>query len=179
MLENKVKNVGLFTSPHLVDVRERFRINGEPVGKREFIEAVWWTKTTIEKELKMELPAYFRFLFLLGLKIFKDAGTECLILEVGLGGRLDATNCVREPKVVAVTSLGLDHVEVLGDTIEKIAWEKAGIFKNKTRAFTSPQVPEAMKSLERKKEEVGCELVVARQIDLDGNDEDGNNTGGE
>ena len=179
LLENKVKNVGLFTSPHLVDVRERFRINGEPVGKREFIEAFWWTKTTIEKELKMELPAYFRFLFLLGLKIFKDAGTECLILEVGLGGRLDATNCVREPKVVAVTSLGLDHVEVLGDTIEKIAWEKAGIFKNKTRAFTSPQVPEAMKSLERKKEEVGCELVVARQIDLDGNDEDGNNTGGE
>ena len=179
LLENKVKNVGLFTSPHLVDVRERFRINGEPVGKREFIEAFGWTKTTIENELKMELPAYFRFLFLLGLKIFKDAGTECLILEVGLGGRLDATNCVREPKVVAVTSLGLDHVEVLGDTIEKIAWEKAGIFKNKTRAFTSPQVPEAMKSLERKKEEVGCELVVARQIDLDGNDEDGNNTGGE
>ena len=178
LLENKVKNVGLFTSPHLVDVRERFRINGKPVGKREFIEAFWWTKKTIETTLKMELPAYFRFLFLLGLKIFKDAGTECLILEVGLGGRLDATNCVREPKVVAVTSLGLDHVEVLGDTIEKIAWEKAGIFKNATRAFTSPQVPEAMRSLEKKKEEVGCELVVARQIDLDGN-EDGNNTGGE
>ena len=167
LLENEVKNVGLFTSPHLVDVRERFRIDGKPVGKREFIEAFWWTKKTIEKELKMELPAYFRFLFLLGLKIFKDAGTRCLILEVGLGGRLDATNCVRTPAVAAVTSLGLDHVEVLGDTIEKIAWEKAGIFKGGVRVFTSPQVPEAMISLERKKDEVGCELVVARQIDLD------------
>ena len=89
----------------------------------------------------MELPAYFRFLFLLGLKIFKDAGTRCLILEVGLGGRLDATNCVRTPAVAAVTSLGLDHVEVLGDTIGKIAWEKAGIFKGGVRVFTSPQVP--------------------------------------
>ena len=173
LLENEVKNVGLFTSPHLVDVRERFRIDGKPVGKREFIEAFWWTKKTIEKELKMDLPAYFRFLFLLGLKIFKDAGTRCLILEVGLGGRLDATNCVRTPAVAAVTSLGLDHVEVLGDTIGKIAWEKAGIFKGGVRVFTSPQVPEAMISLERKKEEVGCELVVARQIDLDVEEKDG------
>ena len=173
LLENEVKNVGLFTSPHLVDVRERFRIDGKPVGKREFIEAFWWTKTTIEKELKMDLPAYFRFLFLLGLKIFKDAGTRCLILEVGLGGRLDATNCVRTPAVAAVTSLGLDHVEVLGDTIGKIAWEKAGIFKGGVRVFSSPQVPEAMISLERKKEEVGCELVVARQIDLDVEEKDG------
>ena len=173
LLENEVKNVGLFTSPHLVDVRERFRIDGKPVGKREFIEAFWWTKKTIEKELKMELPAYFRFLFLLGLKIFKDAGTRCLILEVGLGGRLDATNCVRTPAVAAVTSLGLDHVEVLGDTIGKIAWEKAGIFKGGVRVFTSPQVPEAMISLERKKDEVGCELVVASQIDLDVEEKDG------
>jgi folylpolyglutamate synthase len=183
LLENGVENVGLFTSPHLVDVRERFRINGNPVGKREFIEAFWWTKNTIENELKMELPAYFRFLFLLGLKIFKDAGTKCLILEVGLGGRLDATNCVREPAVVAVTSLGLDHVEVLGNTIEKIAWEKAGIFKkgangDTIRAFTSPQVPEAMASLERKREEVGCELVVARQIDLEGDEDENDEEGG-
>ena len=101
-----------------------------------------------------------------------------MILEVGLGGRLDATNCVREPKVVAVTSLGLDHVEVLGDTIEKIAWEKAGIFKNKTRAFTSPS-SRGDEKFGEEKEEVGCSWSSQDRLILDRNDEDANNTGGE
>ena len=82
-------------------------------------------------------------------------------MEVGLGGRLDATNVIRSPTVCGVTSLGLDHVEVLGDTISKIATEKAGIFKPRVPAFTSPQPLDAMEALQARAAHVGTTLEVA------------------
>ena len=158
---------GLYTSPHLVDIRERYRIDGQPVSKTTFTRNFWWLHAKLKEtcEADLGMPAYFRFLTLLGFRIFTDAAVDAVVLEVGLGGRLDATNVIRSPAVCGVTSLGLDHVEVLGDTVGKIAREKAGIFKPRCPAITSPQVPEAMKALERRAAEVdGCSLTTARPL---------------
>jgi folylpolyglutamate synthase len=154
---------GLYTSPHLVDVRERFRIDGKPVSKKTFTREFWWLFNACRSKCA-DLggpPAYFRFLTLLGFRIFAQEKVECAILEVGLGGRLDATNLVRSPTVCGVTSLGLDHVEVLGDTLAKIAAEKAGIFKPRVPAFTSPQIAEAMEALQKRADEIGVVLQTA------------------
>ena len=167
VLRRSGTRTGLYTSPHLVDIRERYRVDGAPVSKTTFTRNFWWLhhklKETCEADLGM--PAYFRFLTLLGFRIFTSMNVDAVVLEVGLGGRLDATNVIRSPAVCGVTSLGLDHVEVLGDTVGKIAREKAGIFKPDCPAITSPQVPEAMTSLELRASEVsGCELTVARPL---------------
>lgn len=154
---------GLYSSPHLVDVRERFRIDGAPVSKATFTREFWWLFDACRSRCA-DLggpPAYFRFLTLLGFRIFAQEKVTCAILEVGLGGRLDATNLVRAPAVCGVTSLGLDHVEVLGDTLAKIAREKAGIFKPRVPAFTSPQTREAMEALQRRADELGIALETA------------------
>ena len=153
---------GLYSSPHLVDVRERFRVDGVPVSKTTFVREFWWLFRGVrDKCADLGVPAYFRFLTLLGFRIFSQAKVECLVLEVGLGGRLDATNLVRSPAACGVTSLGLDHVDVLGDTLAKIAREKAGIFKPRVPAFTSPQPEEAMAALRARAEEVGAPLEIA------------------
>jgi len=166
ILIEKGTRVGTFTSPHLVDVRERFRIDGEPVDEETFAREFWWTHDKILSECgDLGMPAYFRFLTLLGLRIFSRAGVGACVLEVGLGGRLDATNVVRKPVVCGITSLGMDHTEILGDTISKIATEKAGIMKPGVTAFTSAQPREAMESLERRAGEVGAPLAVSREID--------------
>jgi|AntAceMinimDraft_12_1070368.scaffolds.fasta_scaffold66599_1 folylpolyglutamate synthase len=110
------------------------------------------------------MPAYFRFLTLLGFRIFSQERVECAVLEVGLGGRLDATNVIRKPVVCGITSLGMDHVEILGDTIAKIAREKAGIFKSGVPAFTSPQPADAMEALCLRAAEVGAPLLQAAPI---------------
>ena len=167
VLRRSGTKTGLYTSPHLVDIRERYRVDGAPVSKTTFTRNFWWLhhklKETCEADLGM--PAYFRFLTLLGFRIFTSMNVDAVVLEVGLGGRLDATNVIKAPAVCGVTSLGLDHVEVLGDTVGKIAREKAGIFKPDCPAITSPQVPEAMASLELRASEVsGCELTVARPL---------------
>ena len=154
---------GLYTSPHLVDVRERFRIDGAPVSKAVFTREFWWLFNESRSRCA-DLggpPAYFRFLTLLGFRIFAREKVECAILEVGLGGRLDATNLVRAPAACGVTALGLDHVEVLGHTLAEIAREKAGIFKPRVPAFTSPQPHEAMEALQRRADELGITLETA------------------
>ena len=158
---------GLYTSPHLVDIRERYRIDGRPVSKTTFTRNFWWLHAKLREtcEADLGMPAYFRFLTLLGFRIFTERAVDAVVLEVGLGGRLDATNVIRRPAVCGVTSLGLDHVEVLGDTVGKIAREKAGIFKPHCPAITSPQVPEAMQALELRAAEVdGCSLTTARPL---------------
>ncbi|VDH90749.1 folylpolyglutamate synthase [Mytilus galloprovincialis] len=107
------------------------------------------------------MPAYFAFLTLMAYNIFLKEQTDVAIIEVGIGGQYDSTNLVRKPAVCGVTSLGMDHVSILGNTIEKIAWQKAGIFKPGVPAFTSPQCSEALKVLHERAEEKGCHLEVA------------------
>ena len=125
------KKTGLFTSPHLVRINERFQINGEDVSDEQFLDAFLKVeKAAKEYEAEGEgHPSYFEPLFLMGMLIFKEAGVEYLVMETGLGGRLDATNVVEKPLACIITSISRDHTEYLGDTLEAIAGEKAGIIK--------------------------------------------------
>lgn len=125
------KKTGLFTSPHLVRINERFQINGEDVSDEQFLDAFLKVeKAAKEYEAEGEgHPSYFETLFLMGMLIFKEAGVQYLVMETGLGGRLDATNVVEKPLACIITSISRDHTEYLGDTLEAIAGEKAGIIK--------------------------------------------------
>lgn len=134
---------GLFTSPHLVDIRERIRIDGKPVSKAVFAQVYWQVRNRLETNANIDadpdlpiLPGYFRMLTLMALFTFAcyEPKVDVIILEVGMGGRYDATNILdmvegRNHVVCGVTLLDLDHTRVLGDTLEKIAWEKGGIFQ--------------------------------------------------
>ena len=125
------KQTGLFTSPHLVCMEERFQLNGTNCTKEDFISAFEVVKNTVDKmqEEGLAHPAFFEFLFAMGMVIFAKYRTEYVVLETGLGGRLDATNIFEKPLLTIITSISLEHTEILGDTVAKIAEEKAGIVK--------------------------------------------------
>ena len=137
MLLSEGKTVGLFTSPHLMDVRERFQLNGDLCSEEQFLSAYARVKKTAEEldQKGLGYPTFFEFIFAMGMVIFEEAGVEYIVLETGLGGRLDATNSFEHPFLSVITSIGLDHTEILGDTIEKIAGEKAGIIKKGVPVF--------------------------------------------
>lgn len=164
MLRESGFRTGLFTSPHLLDVRERFRLNGEEISKDRFLDHFWWCWDRLKADNE-KLPGFFRFCTLLGLRMFTAEKVDVAILEVGLGGRLDATNVVKSPVVCGIASLGYDHMELLGNTLAKIAWEKAGIFKAGVPAFTAPQKEEAMGSLQKRARELGITLEEAPPLE--------------
>ena len=120
---------GLFTSPHLVKINERFQINEVMISDEVFLQAFQKVKA-LSDELVAEgsyHPTYFEMLFLMGMVIFADAGVDYVTLETGLGGRLDATTAVENPVACVIASISFDHTQYLGNTIEEIAFEKAGI----------------------------------------------------
>lgn len=125
------KQTGLFTSPHLVCMEERFQINGTNCTKEDFMLAFEKVRDTVEKmqEEGLAHPAFFEYLFAMGMLLFAEYKVEYVVLETGLGGRLDATNIFPRPQMTVITSISLEHTEILGDTIEQIAAEKAGIIK--------------------------------------------------
>ncbi|XP_024980813.1 folylpolyglutamate synthase [Cynara cardunculus var. scolymus] len=153
---------GLFTSPHLIDVRERFRLNGLEISEGQFLLYFWdcWSQLKDKVTEDLPMPPLFQFLTLLGLKIFVSEKVDVAIIEVGLGGKYDSTNVIQDPVVCGITSLGFDHTEILGDTLEKIALHKAGIFKPQVPAFTVPQLPEAMDVLKQRAHELEVPLQV-------------------
>lgn len=124
---------GLYTSPNLVDVRERIRVDGRSISRADFARVFFacWDRLAAEhaRDPAFEIPTYFRFLTLMALMHFVEQKVHVAVLEVGIGGRTDATNVVHSPDVTAVTQLDMDHEEVLGDTLRSIAYEKTGIFK--------------------------------------------------
>jgi folylpolyglutamate synthase len=144
---------GLYTSPHLLQVRERIRIQGQPLSQEEFAHYFFqvWDRleaTSVTSNQHMPLrPNYFRFLTCLALHVFSQKRTTATILEVGVGGMFDSTNVISKPVVTAITSLGYDHMNVLGSSIADIARQKAGIMKLGAPCLTVPQVPLAMASL--------------------------------
>lgn len=120
---------GLFTSPHLVRINERFQINETEIDDETFLNAFEKVKHLAD-ELVAEgsyHPTYFEMLFLMGMVIFAEAGVDYVTLETGLGGRLDATTAVESPAACVITSISLDHMQYLGNTVGEIAGEKAGI----------------------------------------------------
>lgn len=118
---------GLFTSPHLVDMRERFRVDGEIVSKEAFLAAFEAARKAVSS--MPDHPSYFEFIYLIGCLIFKNAGVTTAVMETGLGGRLDATNTCENPVLTIITSVSFDHMQYLGNTLFEIAGEKAGIIK--------------------------------------------------
>ncbi|GFO32404.1 folylpolyglutamate synthase [Plakobranchus ocellatus] len=137
---------GMFTSPHMNEVRERIRINGKPITKDMFAHCfsevyAKLKQTTTENTLNQigGLPAYFNFTVLMSLYMFVREKVDIAIYEVGLGGENDGTNFFVQPAVCGVTSLGYDHLSSLGDTLDQIAWHKAGIFKKGCPVITVPQ----------------------------------------
>ena len=120
---------GLFTSPHLVVINERFQINEKNISDEVFLDAFCKVKELADELVKEGNyhPTYFEFLFLMGMVIFADADVDYVVLETGLGGRLDATTAVENPVACVITSISFDHMQYLGNTIEEIAGEKAGI----------------------------------------------------
>jgi dihydrofolate synthase/folylpolyglutamate synthase len=140
--------VGLYTSPHLVTFRERIAINGEMISKEQVCEMVELVKPHVEeirkKEDEIGKISFFDVYTALALLFFKQENVDFTVLEVGMGGRLDATNVVN-PLVSVITQISYDHMASLGNTLEAIAKEKAGIIKNNSYAVTSPQEPEALK----------------------------------
>lgn len=130
ILKQAGKKVGLFTSPHLVKINERIRMNGEVISDEEFKDTFQETMRFIERAQKIGIahPSFFEFMFLMAALYFQKQEPDYVIFETGMGGRLDATNVVN-PILCIITSVGLDHMQFLGNTIAKIAQEKAGIIK--------------------------------------------------
>ncbi|XP_030598401.1 folylpolyglutamate synthase, mitochondrial [Archocentrus centrarchus] len=168
ILRNHGFHTGFYSSPHLVQVRERIRINGQPIGKELFTKYFWQVYGRLDETKEAHggsMPAYFRFLTILAFHIFLQEKVDVAVIEVGIGGAYDCTNIIRRPWVCGVSSLGIDHTQILGDTIEKIAWQKGGIFKPAVPAFTVRQPEGAMPVLEQRAKEIGCPLWVCPQLE--------------
>ncbi len=164
MLESCLRSsgytTGLFTSPHLVDERERIQINNQMVEKPRFIDALAKCKDAAHAIAKAHGQAtYFELLTAAAFVVFAEEAVDIVILETGLGGRLDCTNVAR-PIVAGLTSIQLEHTDVLGDTLSKIASEKAGIIKPGIKAISVPQEEEVIEVFRAKASDVGATLEV-------------------
>ncbi|MGA9752163.1 MAG: folylpolyglutamate synthase/dihydrofolate synthase family protein [Acidobacteriota bacterium] len=162
ILQGAGYRTGLFTSPHLVDVRERIRVDGRIIGKEAFAEAASHLRATAEAAMGSGLlegcPTYFEALTLMGFLHFMRERVEAGVLEVGLGGRLDCTN-IADPLVSVVTNVGRDHEEWLGKGVMRIAREKAGIFRPGVPALTAASGPRVLSVLRREAERLGTRLL--------------------
>lgn len=153
---------GLFTSPHLVDFRERIRIDGKMIPEEDVHEFISWIRTC---ELGFS-PSFFEVSFCLALKHFYDSECEICVIETGLGGRLDATNVI-QPLISAITSISLEHTEILGDNIEKIAFEKGGIIKFNTPTVIGKLDPKALEIISEICKERNSQLSRTKEnVDL-------------
>jgi dihydrofolate synthase/folylpolyglutamate synthase len=160
---------GLHVSPHLQDIRERMQVNGRLPSDEEFVDLVLTAKRCVEKVERGEhgKPSYFETLLSLTFEHFRREKVGIAVIEVGMGGRLDGTNVI-DPEVVVLTNVGLDHMEFLGDTIEEIAHEKTGIFKEGVDIMSGVTQPEVVDIVRKKAEEMGCRLdLLGKEIRYD------------
>lgn len=158
LLQAAGHKAGLYTSPHLVHVSERIRVDGRCVGASVLERSLETVRGAMARAALR--PTYFEVLTAAALEIFAREGVEFAVLEVGLGGRLDATSAVA-PEAEIITRIGLDHMAVLGPTIEAIAAEKAAIIRPGTAVFVARQRPEARRVIEDKAREVGAKCLLA------------------
>lgn len=158
---------GLFTSPHLVVINERFQINEQNIDDEKFLQAFDKVKKLADElvEEGSYHPTYFEFLFLMGMVIFADSGVDYVILETGLGGRLDATTSVENPVACVITSISFDHTQYLGDTIEAIAGEKAGIIVPGIPIIYDGNDPRAAEVIRRRAEELESPYYEVQKSD--------------
>lgn len=170
-------HVGMFISPHLETMRERILYDGEMIPQESFVKAFELVREESDRQ-KEKHPSFFEFLFLMGMCYFKEKEPDYIILETGLGGRLDATNCIAKPKLCVITEIGFDHMQYLGNTLVEIAGEKAGIIKPGTpvvyldkREETSRVIEQTAAGLETpaiavKKSQIGRPVMRKKSIDF-------------
>lgn len=147
---------GLYTSPHLIDFRERIRIDGQKISEEDVVTFVENNKTKWE----IIQPSFFEMTVALAFWFFKKEKVDIAVIEVGLGGRLDSTNVI-EPELSVITNIGLDHMHLLGDTIEKIASEKAGIIKKNIPVVLGAMRPEAQMVMQQTAAAHGTTITLA------------------
>ena len=157
--------VGRYTSPHLVRINERFFLNGEPVGDATLEAVAGRVHRAIGRSARPELRdvTFFEALTAVAFELYAEAGVGRVVLECGLGGRLDATN-VCEPELCVITRIGLDHCDWLGDTVERIAAEKAGIVKPGVPVVLGENVPSVRAVVEARAREVGAPFFYAPDL---------------
>ncbi|MFN4884709.1 MAG: bifunctional folylpolyglutamate synthase/dihydrofolate synthase [Bacteroidota bacterium] len=158
LMEQGLK-VGLFTSPHLLDFRERMRINGIKISESFVTHFVLENKATWEQIQ----PSFFEITTAMAFSFFAREKVDIAIIEVGMGGRLDSTNII-QPELTVITSIGKDHMQFLGDTIEKIAFEKAGIIKNNTPVILGNIESGATQVIEQVALSKNAEVIHAKNI---------------
>ena len=170
-------HVGMFISPHLETMRERILYDGEMIPQESFVKAFDLVREESDRQ-KEKHPSFFEFLFLMGMCYLKEKEPDYIILETGLGGRLDATNCIAKPKLCVITEIGFDHMQYLGNTLVEIAGEKAGIIKPGTpviyldkREETSRVIEQTAAMLETtaiavKKSQIGRPVMRKKSIDF-------------
>lgn len=171
MLEEAGFKTGLFISPHLIRMNERISVNGVDISNKDFVKAFNKVMSTTKNLLSgktieengFQHPAYFEFLFAMAATYFAEQECDFVVYETGLGGRLDATN-VTAPEVSVITSIGLDHMQYLGDTVEKIAAEKAGIIKSGIPVVFNTGSDVADTVIIDKCNELKCQSVDVRRI---------------
>ena len=165
MLQACGHKVGLYTSPHLVDIRERIRINGEVIARSALTRYI--NKVALHvKRMGDDAPTFFEIFTAIAFLYFVDEGVDIAVLETGLGGRLDSTNVVK-PMVVGFTDISIDHVHQLGNTVEAIAGEKAGILKRGVPAISVPQVHAAESVLKEAARRINSPLMfTGKDIDF-------------
>lgn len=165
MLQNIGLKVGLYTSPHLLDIRERIRVNGELVAEAEFTRLVAKI-APIADRLRKENPTFFELMTAMAFLHFANAKVDYAVIETGLGGRLDSTNVIK-PEVCGIVNISLDHMQQLGHTVEAIAEEKAGIFKPGVPVISAPQTPGVTRVLKEHAQRVGCDLrFLTEELDF-------------
>ena len=164
-------SVGLFTSPHLVKISERFCIDGKPIADGLFTEIFIETLrrvTEYQQDCRKEeyFPTYFEYLFFMAMILYDVYPVDYLILETGLGGRLDATNAVANPLVCVITEIGYDHMQYLGESLEDIAAEKAGIIKKDVPVVLFDKRPETTDVLKNRALELDVRAVVVKSENI-------------
>ena len=157
ILQSAGYKVGLYTSPHLIDFRERIRVNGKCISKERVIDFV-----DKERDFYQPLqPSFFELTTALAFKYFEEETVDIAVIEVGLGGRLDCTNII-SPLLSVITNISLDHTQFLGETLEKIAGEKAGIIKKNTPCVVGEYNDETKSVFENKANEMNAPLIFAQ-----------------
>jgi dihydrofolate synthase/folylpolyglutamate synthase len=158
---------GLYTSPHLIHPTERIQINGRPISPEQFAHAFDIVHRTALRMIAdgriSHHPSYFETVTLMAFEVFVDQNVDRAVIEVGLGGRLDATNLVK-PELCVITPVDFDHEEWLGKSIESIAFEKAGILKPGIPAVIAPQRPAALAVIEARAREVNAPLYYSSEV---------------
>ena len=159
ILQQQGYNTGLYTSPHLVDFRERIKVNGEMISEEAVVQFVEQYKNRFTKIQ----PSFFEITFAMALDYFRNEEVDIVVMETGMGGRLDSSNVV-EPIVCLITNIGMDHTQFLGDTLLKIAGEKAGIIKNEIPIIIGQKQQTIEKVFKEKALQLDAPLIFAEDI---------------